>query len=339
MELLKPRFSTAARLARGVRSQPFGWSALLFAALSSACVPDFDDSLSQVTEARILALQAEPAQAEEGEPVVLRPFVASSDGSVVSNDIAFAFCLRRKPLSELGPVDPACLLGDDDALDGLGRGSEVEATVPEDACSLFGPRRPDPEPGKPAGRPVDPDLTGGYHQPVLAQLPGEFAVLGAVRLNCGLPGVTREQAAEYTSRYRPNTNLDVVTLELRRAGQWQTVPSAEDEAVQLSVKRGAELRLRVTWPKCTADEACNGAEDYLRYDSESRSLVEEREEVTASWFASDGTFVNDRSSGNNSSSAENRFVAPSNSGVLHLWVVLRDGRGGTGFGSFALDVN
>src|SRR5688572_26759007 len=135
-------------------------------AVFSACVPEIDDDLSLVSAERVLAVIAEPPEAGEGDRVVLSALVASPVGAA-SALVSYSFCLTRKPLSELGPVDPSCLSGTGELV-ALGQGARVEGSIDRGACSLFGPRRPTPEPGQPAGRPVDPDATGGFYQPVMA---------------------------------------------------------------------------------------------------------------------------------------------------------------------------
>lgn len=303
----------------------------------AACVPEFDDTLSRVTEDQILAVRAVPAEAAEGERVQLDALHAGR------GDVAFHLCSERKSLTELGPIDPACL-GDGDALEPIPGGT---FTLPMGACSTFGPRRPDPEPGKPAARAVDPDPTGGYYQPVLAALGGELAV-GAVRLDCGIAGADREQAVEYTARYRPNANVEVERLQARVGSAWREV--ADDTPLQ--VRRGAELTLRVTWAACASEAECEGdagtcqddvggactcAEHYVSYDPGARRIVERTERVVATWFTTQGDLLDHRTSADGRSSV-NRWLAPEEGGNVRLWVVLRDGRGGIGWRSFRAQV-
>lgn len=318
-------------------------AALLSALGASACVPEFDDQPSLVRGDTLLALRAEPAEAAEGAPVSLSA-LQSGDGQV-----AFDLCLARKSLTELGPIDTQCL-SHGRALERIGRGSVVSTLVPKDACSLFGPRRPEPEPGHPAGRPVDPDLSGGYYQPFLASLPdGEFT-LGAVRLDCGLAGADREQVIEYTARHRPNSNVEVERLELRQGGAWVRL----DGERASRVRRGTEVDLRVRWADCDQSAAecdsdagacapsgggCTGAETYVFFDPETRSIVERQEHVVATWYTTHGDFADHRSLAEGAAnSAENRWMAPPGRTLATLWVVLRDGRGGVGWAQVRVEV-
>jgi hypothetical protein len=302
-------------------------AAWLFAA---GCVPEFVEGTSLVDEPRVLALRSEPAQAEPGSEVALSALVASpADAAGVGNlDVSYYFCLARKALSELGPVSPECLgVESSDRVDALGSGQELRALLPEKGCSLFGPDRPEPEPGQPAGRPVDPDSTGGYYQPVLAQL-SEHAgvVLGAVRLECGLTGVGRELVAEYNQRNEPNENPELRRLERRVSGSWQTIPQTEPPAI----RRGEKLTLRAVWSE---------AEVYLRFDPRTRQLVEADEQVVVTWYSTGGEFEQPRSAAASATrSTPNAWIAPSERGLIRLWAVVRDGRGGIAWTSLELDV-
>lgn len=291
-----------------------------------ACVPELDEGLDRVEGTRVLAVVAEPPEAREGASVRLSALVAS-DGAAPGQDPTFAFCNARKPLSELGPVDGSCLDAGSGALQALGSGASVTATIGRDACSLFGPRRPSPEPGAPAARAVDPDPSGGFYQPVLAGLPNQPAVLGGVRLDCGLPGANRDVVIEYNQRYRPNQNPVLEQLELEIAdGQWAPLEAGAPRAVAA----GAAVVLRASFPGCESGVACGGAEFYVMLDPATRGLVEQRERLIASWFATAGGFDEHRTEAPEPelTSTDAVWFAPQSAGVVRLWVVLRDGRGG-----------
>jgi hypothetical protein len=339
----------------GRRSAPL---LVLPVVLSFGCVPKFEEDLTTIAEPRVLAVRAEPAEVAEGAPVLLTSLVA---GEASAEDVSFSFCIARKPLSELGPVDPSCFDRRSDSLIALGAGESVSAVVPEEACSLFGPKRPDPEPGEPAGRPVDPDPTFGFYQPVLAALEGQNdVVLGAVRLSCDLIGASREVVVEYNQRHRLNTNVEVERVALRRGGAWRDIESSGTEP--LRVERGAVVQLRVDWARCgVANECgdgecgseedemscaedcgerpgCTGAEQVVRFDPETRGLIEERESLIATWYATDGDFDSLRTSPEGDHT-KNQWYAPDRAGTHTLWVVVRDGRGGVGFWSGTLEVD
>jgi len=303
---------------------------VLSAALAAGCVPDFEDDTSRVAAPRVLAVQATPAEAAEGESVTLRALVASSDEGA-NPDPDWSLCIDRKPLSELGPVSPACLAsaapGAEIALP-LGRGAEVPATMPDIACQLFGPERPEPKPGEPSGRPVDPDPSGGFHQPVLTWL-GPTAALGGVRLSCPI-NATVDATIEFNQRYLPNENPMLASFEARYGGT--TVTLDGDEPAE--IEAGLSVELRVTWPDCPAETACPGAETYVLYDPGSQTIVERKETLVVSWYATDGLFDEARTDrvttvgAGGEPGTTNRWIAPDRDGTVRLWAVVRDDRGG-----------
>jgi len=313
---------------------------IILAGFGAGCVPELDDDLSHVASARVLAIVAEPPEAGEGDTVRLGALVAGGAAEAGQPPL-FAFCHARKPLSELGPIDPACLVEGSPALEPLGRGGSVAAAIDRSACSVFGPRRPSAEAGQPAGRAADPDSTGGYYQPVLATLPGQTSVLGGVRLDCGLPGADREQVIEYNQSHRPNTNPRLERIEISREGGYQTI----EPGVPFRVGAGELLELRAVWAACEGDtgqggeSGCGGAEPYVLFDPETGALVERSEALSASWYATGGDLEEPRTGPDGAApSALNAWLAPATAGPVELWVVLRDGRGGVGYAARRFDV-
>ncbi|MFZ5895398.1 MAG: hypothetical protein ACOY0T_30360 [Myxococcota bacterium] len=333
------------------------------AALAAACVPDFVDDTTHVDAPRIVAIRSEPAEAAEREVVTLRALVVGSEESV---PVQWSLCVDRKPLSELGPVSPRCLAGPDldpEIAQSLGQSEAavpaISATLPEIACQLFGPQRPDPKAGEPAGRPVDPDSTGGFYQPALAWLAGA-AVLGGVRLTCPLSGATREGLVEFNRRYRRNENPEIHALELVRV-DGSVIPL--DAATATAVRANERVALRVTWPECPvspvcgdaicgADEdsasceedcktprGCGGAERYVNYDHLAQIVALQQEAVTVSWYATAGRFDAPRTDSalDTAASSRNGFTAPTE-GAVRIWAVVRDDRGGVTWTSAALSV-
>jgi hypothetical protein len=313
-----------------------GARALLLGAMGlMACVPDIDDDTSLVSGARVLAIAAEPPEAGEGDAVSLTALVASLDDG--ADAASYFFCRARKPLSELGPVDPSCLDGSEEARVLLGSGQSASGAIDRGACSVFGPRRPSAEPGQPAGRAADPDATGGFYQPVMAELPGQLAVLGGVRLDCGLPNADRAQVIEYNQRHRINQNPSIDRLEVLREEAWTEVVAG---GPPLRLGAGERLDLRARWAECAADERCTGAESYVMYDPQAQGLVDRTEALLASWYATAGKFDEPRTEATLDTpfQAENGWSAPTEAGPVRLWVVLRDGRGGVGFAAYRLEI-
>ena len=94
-----------------------------------------------------------------------------------------------------------------------------------------------------------------------------------------------------------------------------------------AIPRGAKVMLRASWPEAAAER-------YVVYDLASRALAERRETLRASWFATAGTFENDRTGraeDERETFTDNEWTAPSEPRTVHLFVVLRDARGGVAF--------
>jgi hypothetical protein len=320
--------------------------AALVAPALAGCVPEFDDTESLIDERRIIALPATPAEVDlrrVGVPgdITLEAVVADRLDRGEPN-VVWTLCTDRKPLSELGPVSERCLAGPDlpeDVGIVLGRGATISATVPENACQLFGPERPDPEPGKPAGRPVDPDATGGFYQPVLAWLDGKV-VLSGIRINCGLLHVPPEISTDYAARYSLNENPVIDRLEF--LGGDGSVAASVENGGDATLQAGGTYTIRAMWAACpstsSSDEpGCTGAESYVVYDPATFVLDEKSEALVVAWYATDGRFDSERTGPKTGGGpgSENRFSAPSG-GAVRLWAVLRDDRGG--ISSFQADL-
>lgn len=319
----------------------------------TGCLPDVDVDESRVSSPRILAVRSVPAEAAPGERVRLEALYASGEGRVADGLLEWSRCDARVPLAELGPVSPACLAWEDPALVSLGFGASIEATLSLDACRLFGPDPPPSMPGEPAGRVTDPDVSGGYYQPMRAVEPSQDAMTFAdVRLVCGVAGATQAQAAELRRRRRLNENPSVSTVFVQRADGSDAL-LAEEET--LEVRAGETITLEANWEACPTSDVCGdglcgidetvtscaddcrtprgcaGAERYVRFDVASRSISEARESMRVAFFATRGSFETERA-GRDASDvrtyASSRWHAPSETGNAVLWVVLRDARGG-----------
>jgi len=305
-------------------------SLLAAALVASGCLPDFIDDTTRVASPRILAVRAEPAEAKEGEMVTLEALVAAPPGSETVLP-AWSLCIDRKPLSELGPVSTRCLAGPNPGADiaaVVEPGPPAVATLPENACQLFGPDRPDPKPGEPSGRPVDPDSSGGFFQPVLAWL-GAEPVLSGVRLGCGLIGAPPDVTQSYNQRYHPNQNPELEPLELlRNDGSVEPL----DESAAHELRPSERVRFRVKWPNCPEEGECGGAEQYVVYDALSQTLVSQRESFVVSWYATSGNFAEPRTEQAFGGDDElpgtvNSWAAPT-AGQVDVWAVAHDDRGG-----------
>lgn len=262
----------------------------------AACDEPLDQRLAIVRESRMLAVIAEPAEAKPGSQVMYRAVLAGPDGPL-STVPRWSYCMAPKPPTEDNAVSNECI-GEDQLLD-LGTLLEVTGTLPSDACTRFGPDTP------PGGfRPRDADSTGGYYQPVRVDADDVLA-FGLSRITCKLPTAPSEVAREYDLHYVANQNPTLDAIEL------DPVPANTD------------VTLTVSWP-------AESVETYLHYDPLSQRLVERREAMRLSWFATAGSLAVDASAvgeDETATSVSTTWRTPA-AGAASVWFVLRDSRGG-----------
>jgi hypothetical protein len=297
-----------------------GATALVPLVLLAACRPSFDETASLVTNERILAVRNDPAEVTPGAAVALTALVASRAGNVSNAQIRWAFCRAPKPLAENDVVSPACF---SDGVAPFGGAAPLAmAMVPADACALFGPDAPPQASGQPPERPRDPDATGGYFQPVRADLGGSLTFQLA-RITCSLANASIDVATEFHRVYKANQNPMLTPLTAMVDG----APVALDQ-----IPAGHQVTFTVGWP-------ADAVERYPVLDVLPQALVMHREAMRVSWFASAGAFDNDstgRDENDTATSTSNGWLAPKMHTVVHLWTVLHDSRGGTDFAAYTL---
>ncbi|HEX6239405.1 MAG TPA: hypothetical protein VFZ61_00875 [Polyangiales bacterium] len=322
-----------------------------------ACVPDLDTDEARVDAPRVLAVVAEPAESRPGAKVTYTALMADASGDRDQGVLAWFYCLAQKPLAQLGPVDPQCFDRGAGKLNRIGSGFEVEGSVPGNACALFGPNIPAPEEGEEPGRPVDPDDTGGYKQPVVLGFnagEGDQLVLYEQRISCDLAGVSADTAAEYRLRYHANQNPALRDVLAERADGERVRLGAGGV---LDVDRNEQVALTARWEECPESDVCGdgvcgpdedrvdcaddcatpigcaGQERYLWFDNQKRELKVRRESLSLAWYNTGGSYTDERTGADEddtSLSSTNRWTAPDEGGDLSLWVVVRDARGGVG---------
>jgi len=354
-------------LARGV----------LFGLALVACKPDLEGGASVIDAPRVLAIKSEPAEAAPKgtlpATITWSALYVGPDGDEDPAKLDWGLCIQRKPLATAGEISPACLvpLADDPLLESLvplGEGASVMGLLPDDGCRQFGPNPPLPKAGEPAPRPTDPDATGGFYQPlrVAADEPGgyEYSV-GLTRISCGIARVSADQVIDYQNRYRANTNPTLLGVVVGPGRD--DAPLTDDPETTASVKPGSHVTLRASWPSCPTTPECGngdceanedktscpedckdnphgcaGSEPYIAFDLGLRELVERREGMRVSWYATGGAFDHDRSGRAESGAAvpysDNTWVAPSRAADVRLWAVLRDERGGVDYASYFVRV-
>jgi hypothetical protein len=318
-------------------------AALLAAAVG--CKPDLGAPISVVSGPQILAVRGQPAEAAPGTMVKYDLLAVDSMGTVTDPTVGWAQCHIPKSPSDPNAVSAACLAIPDDA----GPSPTFTAAMPQgtipgpdggtiniDACQHFGPDAPNDMPGV---RPRDPDVTGGYYQPVRANWHADAVTLTAFdleRIRCDLANAPADVTAMYNTSYKLNVNPTVASITLNpdtnpavlfTSGMTTPAPAARAAA-------GQAVTLRVAWP-------AESAESYLVWNLAAQTLETHREALSVSWFTSAGQYAHDSSGRDEqdmTTSTDNVWTAPTTTGTVHFWVVLRDSRGGVDFAQASIDV-
>lgn len=311
-----------------------------------ACTEPLEDRTPIVDEPRVLAVAVTPPEAGEGETVGFEALYADGTGALAKAPVDWSFCTATKPLAELGPIAETCLDPGSEDLAEIGSGIEASGALPANACSLFGPNPPPPEEGQPAGRPQDPDVTGGFYQPAVGFEEEILSTLVPVRIRCGIANVTQETYVEWNQRYHSNQNPDPAEIEpvTVAAGETVTLTASWPECPEVSVCGdgvcSADEDLVACPDDCSEPHGCGGAETYVVY--EDGELTTRREAISATWFATAGSFDAarvGRDGEDRATSVDNGWTAPAESGDAWIAVVLRDERGGVSFQEVVISVN
>jgi hypothetical protein len=284
-----------------------------------ACRPELGERDSLVTRTEVLAVRGDPPEAKPGQPVHYSLLVATPDGPIASPFASWAFCATPKLLTENGAASAACL--GDGARPAAAGTPTLDAPLPADACSLFGP-----EVASADLRPRDPDVTGGFYQPLRVSVTDQdetATAFGLERVTCALANAPADATRDFANRYAANQNPELGPITIRHNG----APVELD-----AIPRGVRVTLRASWPETSAER-------YVVYDLVSRRVVDRRETMRVSWFATAGSFANDRTGRAEDeleTFTENDWTAPSEARTVHLFVVLRDDRGGVAFTTHTL---
>ena len=283
----------------------------LFAGAALACVPSLGPGDSLITSTRILAVRADPAEATPGSKVTFTALVAGPGGTVTGADIDWNFCSAPKPLTEDNVVSNACL--DSSSLLAAGMGSSIATTTPTNGCSIFGP-----DVSSMSLRPRDPDSTGGYYQPLRADLTDADSAFELVRIHCDLADADATAVGQFAQAYTLNQNptLDPLTATIGGA-----------PAALAAIPTGARVILEASWPAASA-------ETFAYYDRVSSMVTTQRESMQVAWYSSGGTLDTEstgREADDMATATDDGWDAPESAGTVHLWVVVRDSRGGTDF--------
>jgi hypothetical protein len=340
---------------------------LLLGALAAvACKPDLQGRPSLVDVPRVIAIRSQAAEARPADTVNYDVLVAQPIGDTRAPIFDWALCSVRKPLAESGAIAQVCLQPTAAELVALGAAPSVSSQIPKNVCEVFGPLPPVQKAGEPAVRPEDPDTTGGYYQPVRLLTrtidAGEEYEVGVTRLACGLAlGASQENTIHYGAKYLPNANPSVDSITMKWGDAEPTSIDVAAGASALSVPASVKLELQVDWADCPAlpagdlqqppyDKdhqqaealACPGAEAYLYYDTTQQAIIQRREAIRVSWYATDGSFEFDRTGRTEQEATtprtRNTWTAPDAATTVRFWLVIRDDRRGVGWVSFDLAI-
>jgi hypothetical protein len=293
----------------------------LLAVAVGGCRPDFA-SPSLVTAPRVAAVKLEPPEAAPGATVTATAFVVSPDGATTP-PLAWSLCTTPKPTTDNDVVDPSCL-APDGATALATTAAPLAITLPQNGCRLFGPDTPPKMAGQPPAQSRAPDVTGGYYQPLRVALDG-VATIALARLRCALAGASFDVAAAYAAAYMSNRNPTLTPLSASVGG----APVALD-----AIPAGSAVTLTVGW-------SADSPESFPVLDPLSQTLVTHREAMTVSWLTTAGTLAaaaSGRAEDDPALDSATTWRAPPTPGRVHLYVVLRDSRGGSDFAAYDVTV-
>ncbi len=287
-------------------------------AFAVACVPSLGGDDSRIDSARVIAVRADPAEAKTGTTVTFTALVAGPNGTVASAPVAWSFCNAPKPLTDDNVVSDACL--EASSLVAAGNGEATGVKTPSRGCSLFGPETP------PGGfRPRDPDVTGGYYQPLRVDLAGAPLTFELARIQCDLANASATAVTQFTAAYHANLNPKLLPL----------TATLDGAAASLrAIPSGARVTLTASW-------AAADAESYAYYDPSSQAVTTRRESMRVAWYSTGGALDSEstgRAENDPATDTTDGWSAPSTTGTVHLWIVLRDSRGGVDFASYDAEV-
>jgi len=264
----------------------------------------------------------------------------------ITTPLLWATCTQPKPPTENNSVSSACL---DETLfpNALGpTPTTYSAPLPADPCSLFGPAVP---PVQPPIRQRDPDVTGGYYVPIRVELLVPTALersgMSAAdalmsfhmqRMDCGLAKAKASDIIEYNATYRLNNNPALTSLTVHApGGDTSDWPATRDATAPIPAAAGQTLSLTANWPS-------DSVESYPAMDVLSGTLVTHWEAMRVSWYATGGSFEHDvtgRGEDEHDVTFTENSWTPDAPGLVHMWIVLHDTRGGTDFASFDIQVD
>jgi len=266
----------------------------------------------------------------------------------ITDALLWVMCDQPKPPTQNNAVSSNCL--DPFLLPGVPGSSATTYSAPAalDSCSLFGPSVPQPTNGQPSIRPRDPDVTGGYYQPLRVELlvPEVLRRVGMStgdslisfllqRIQCGLANAKLPDVLQYNRDYTLNNNPVLASLTVQGLGAAPVdVPATPVAGAPITVGTGQTISLVANWP-------AGSVERYPALDVVTQQLVYHWESMRVSWYATGGSFTHDitgRGENENETTFAEKTWKSNTPGLVHMWLVLHDARGGSDFAAFDFDV-
>jgi len=297
--------------------------------VAMGCKPNLGSPPSLIEGTRLLAVRGMPAEAGEGTMVTYDILAVNQMGRIANPSVQWAMCRDPKPPASANAVATSCVTSPDDT---MMPSPTFMAPMPSGDCKVFGPQPPEVMSGKPPLRPQDPDVTGGFYQPVRAKLTdgGDTELAFALeRLKCPLANAPQDITAMFNMMIKPNQNPAIASVTKDPAGA-ATPLFAMGQATPpeaAPVAPGEVVPLEVAWTAATP-------ETYPVFNLVTQQLDTHRESLSVSWFATDGSFEHDRTGRSETETdltTDNVWTAPATPGLVHFWFLLRDIRGGVDF--------
>lgn len=281
---------------------------------------DSFDPASYVQGLRVLAIRAEPPEIPSGAESMLTPlvvnFAPNADAGVMGDGIVYEWALCTK-IPRVGvDIDPDCVDSNDPAiitpLPTLAGGA-TRVTMPQRTLTQFGA----------------PDASGGLYVPV------------RLRVSYGSDNVTAFERLRWQAGFVPPNNNPMLSSishvptesdgELPDLGQTvELEPLPDDSLAPLELPLGGKLRFRAT-------AAPGSAETYTTFVGDPRELMTQQvtELVRFFWYSSAGKVGNEVTGEERpDTTLDTTKFADSlmaRDGLIDLWLVAREERGGIDF--------
>jgi hypothetical protein len=314
------------------RAQQLLFTIVLAGSVALGCKPEVGQAPSLITDYALLAVKGDPAEAKPDENVVYSFLLASPSGTVTDATAGWDVCETPKPPAENSSVASAC----NPPEPGAATGQTFAAPVLTKACMLFGPIAPPVATGQPSIRPRDPDSTGGYYLPVRVKFPalatGSLTGFAFERITCNLANAATDIVDDYNQRYQRNNHPGIAATDVTRADGSSFNLDVSPNANPQTIAPGESVVFQATF-------ANGSAETFPVLNPSGDALVDQTESLYMSWFATSGSFEHDRTGvagAETATSTSNTWKAPDTAMTVHLWLVLRDSRGGTAFKSYSI---